>query len=305
MAVAESRTYDFENTVIATNHNDSLHDAQLDYYGKRLATCSSDNSIKVFDELDGIYQETACLQNHSGSVWQVSWAHPKFGSILASCSFDKSVIIWKEISFKNWSVLYIHTAHDLSVNSISWAPHEFGLCLACASADGFLSIISYADNTWNSSRWLAHKGGCNAVDWMPFGDNEISSGSSQRIASAGCDNLIKIWKFDQSNKWLSETPEFTLRGHEDWVRDIAWRPYFGLHSSSLASCGQDKKVLIWNFDSTSGQWISKYLDANPSIFWRISWSLTGCILSVTANDKISLWKENNEGKWEKINEIVQ
>lgn len=25
------------------------HDAQLDYYGKRLATCSSDRTIKVYD----------------------------------------------------------------------------------------------------------------------------------------------------------------------------------------------------------------------------------------------------------------
>jgi protein transport protein SEC13 len=27
----------------------SQHDAQLDYYGTRLATCSSDKSIKIFD----------------------------------------------------------------------------------------------------------------------------------------------------------------------------------------------------------------------------------------------------------------
>lgn len=29
------------------------HDAQLDYYGKRLATCSSDRTVKVFDVVDG------------------------------------------------------------------------------------------------------------------------------------------------------------------------------------------------------------------------------------------------------------
>lgn len=28
---------------------DQQHDAQLDYYGKRLATCSSDRTIKVYD----------------------------------------------------------------------------------------------------------------------------------------------------------------------------------------------------------------------------------------------------------------
>jgi protein transport protein SEC13 len=29
------------------------HDAQLDYYGKRLATCSSDCTVKVSDVIDG------------------------------------------------------------------------------------------------------------------------------------------------------------------------------------------------------------------------------------------------------------
>ena len=30
-------------------HADMVHDVQLDYYGRRLATASSDRSIKVFD----------------------------------------------------------------------------------------------------------------------------------------------------------------------------------------------------------------------------------------------------------------
>ena len=29
------------------------HDAQLDYYGKRLATCSSDKTIRIFDVIKG------------------------------------------------------------------------------------------------------------------------------------------------------------------------------------------------------------------------------------------------------------
>ena len=34
---------------IETGHEDMVHDAQLDYYGKRLATASSDTTVKVFD----------------------------------------------------------------------------------------------------------------------------------------------------------------------------------------------------------------------------------------------------------------
>ena len=35
-------------------------------------------------------------------MWQVSWGHPKFGGILASCSFDHRVIIWKELAEGSW-----------------------------------------------------------------------------------------------------------------------------------------------------------------------------------------------------------
>lgn len=36
-------------STIDTNHEDMIHDAQMDYYGTRLATCSSDKSIKIFE----------------------------------------------------------------------------------------------------------------------------------------------------------------------------------------------------------------------------------------------------------------
>ena len=36
------------------------------------------------------------LQTHSGSVWRVNWAHPEFGQVLATCSFDRTVGVWEE-----------------------------------------------------------------------------------------------------------------------------------------------------------------------------------------------------------------
>lgn len=76
-------------------------------------------------------------------MWQVAWSHPKFGALLASCSYDGKVIIYREQSLNQWTQAYVHVFHEASVNSIAWAPHEYGLSLACASADGSVSIISY------------------------------------------------------------------------------------------------------------------------------------------------------------------
>ena len=50
---------------------------------------------------------------HEGPVWQVAWAHPMYGNILASCSYDRKVIIWKE-NAGTWEKLYEYSNHDSS-----------------------------------------------------------------------------------------------------------------------------------------------------------------------------------------------
>lgn len=46
-------------------------------------------------------------------MWQVAWAHPMYGNILASCSYDRKVIIWKEEN-GTWEKTYEYTGHDSS-----------------------------------------------------------------------------------------------------------------------------------------------------------------------------------------------
>ena len=46
-------------------------------------------------------------------MWEVSWAHPKFGVLLASCSYDRQVLIHREAE-GYWSTIYSHRFHDSS-----------------------------------------------------------------------------------------------------------------------------------------------------------------------------------------------
>jgi protein transport protein SEC13 len=148
------------------------------------------------------------FSRHEGPVWQVSWAHPKFGTILASASYDGRVIIWRDSSTSpnqsSWSKLFEHTTHTSSVNSIAWAPPELGPLLACASSDGRVSILEFKDNgTWDTKVFNAHGMGCNAVSWAPaiapeslVSTQAHSTSNVKKIATGGCDNLIKIWAFE-------------------------------------------------------------------------------------------------------------
>ncbi|CAO3667107.1 unnamed protein product [Umbelopsis vinacea] len=267
-------------------------------------------------DVDGDKQQLVeTLKGHEGPVWQVAWAHPKFGSILASCSYHGRVFIWKEQNGA-WTKIKEHAVHTASVNSISWAPHELGPILACASSDGKVSTLEYKDDgSWDTASFDAHTIGCNAVSWAPAAIPgslvQVTGGAPNvnivnRFASAGCDNLIKIWSWKEDlNTWKDEE---TLDGHSDWVRDVAWAPNIGLPKSYLASCSQDKTVLIWTQDTPTSKWVKKSLrqEKFPDVVWRVSWSLSGNILAVSSGDnKVTLWKENLSGDWECVSELEE
>jgi len=259
---------------------------------------------------------SAELVGHDGPVWQLSWAHPKFGSILASCSYDRKVIVWKEERPKHWQKLYEYTGHELSVNSIAWAPQEFGLVLAMGSSDGHVSVLTWKGGSdWAKVKFLGHSSGVNAVSWapaaLPMALTVQRTGPDTnlvpRFVTGGCDNLVKIWQRNPgTNEWQLETT--LTEGHSDWVRDVAWAPSIGLPYSIIASCSQDQTVLIWTQTDPNGTWNKTALDYKfNSAVWRVSWSVTGNILAVSCGDnKVTLWKESTgagDDRWLLISEL--
>ncbi|KAI9621010.1 hypothetical protein KEM48_007944 [Puccinia striiformis f. sp. tritici PST-130] len=289
-----------------------IHDAQMDFYGKRLATCSSDRTVKVFDVIDPSavepkYQLVDTLRGHDGPVWQVSWAHPKFGSILASCSYDGKIFVWRETSTGTGSA---------NQRQASWEKIKEHTCTLPR-----VSVLTFKDDgTWDAPLFVAHSIGCNAVSWAPpYLPTSLSSPNGaqqaalepQKFATGGCDGLVKIWMLNPSTQiWeLSETLE---GGHTDWVRDVAYSPSIGLARTYLASAGQDRVVNVWTQDGAKGTWKQHTLDpsGNGGKFngpiWRVSWSIGGNVLAVTAGDgKVTLWKENLKGCWECVSEMQQ
>ncbi|KAG6757575.1 hypothetical protein POTOM_037893 [Populus tomentosa] len=307
----ENNRFDYKmpSQKIETGHEDTVHDVAMDYYGKRIATASSDHSIKIVGVNNNSSQHLANLTGHQGPVWQVAWAHPKFGSLLASCSYDGRVIIWKEGNQNDWIQAHAFDDHKSSVNSIAWAPHELGLCLACGSSDGNISVFTArADGNWDTSRIdQAHPAGVTSVSWAPSTAPGALVGSglldpAQKLCSGGCDNTVKVWKLYNGNWKLDCFP--TLNMHTDWVRDVAWAPNLGLPKSTIASASQDGKVIIWTVAKEGDQWEGKVLHDFKAPVWRVSWSLTGNILAVAdGNSNVTLWKEAVDGEWQQVTTV--
>jgi len=85
-------------------------------------------------------------------VTKLSWAHPEFGSVLASSSFDRTVKIWEETPADNteqpqtngssaaasgpgtrWVNRAVLADAKGSVRGVEFAPHQFGLKLVRSS----------------------------------------------------------------------------------------------------------------------------------------------------------------------------
>ena len=44
-----------------------------------------------------LFHSLTCIYKaHDCSIVKVTWAHPEFGNVFASCSFDRTVKIWEE-----------------------------------------------------------------------------------------------------------------------------------------------------------------------------------------------------------------
>ncbi|KAL9101465.1 MAG: hypothetical protein Q9163_003280 [Psora crenata] len=276
------------------------HDAVLDYYGRRLATCSSDKTIKIFEIEGESHKLTETLRGHEGAVWTrnkrsnpqtnryislIPQAHPKYGTILASSSYDGKVLIWREQG-SQWTRVADFSLHTASVNIVSWSPHESGCLLACASSDGRVSILEFQEGKWNHQIFEAHAAGVNAVSWAP-------ATAPGALVSSKPDLGVKRSPQDQTY-----TTTTSLEGHTDWVRDVAWSPSTILSKSYIASCSQDKTVRIWTCTPDNpNEWKATVLNFD-AMLWRVSWSLSGNVLAVSGDDnRVSLWKEGLNGEW--------
>lgn len=299
-----------------TAHQGTIHDTQLDYYGKRLATASSDHSIRIWDVSTETQNFVAELKGHEGPVWQISWAHPKFGNMLASCSYDKRIIVWREMKPGDWQMIYKDESHTASVNTLSFCPWDYGLILAAGSSDGTVSVHQYVPNmanaNWARKSFKAHGNGVNAVSWAPATcPATLASGPAvqgatlgpRRIVTGGCDNQVRIWRHDDPSEEWMEQHHFG-QAHNDWVRDVAWRPNVGIPSNAIASCSEDKSVIIWTQEMEGQQWTQQCKLTLPSPAWRVSWSVTGSILAVSCGDNtVVLYKETLDGKWEQVTSL--
>ncbi|PPR04774.1 hypothetical protein CVT24_007090 [Panaeolus cyanescens] len=104
---------------------------------------------------------------HDAAVSKLSWAHPEFGSIIASASFDRTVKIWEQSASplsdsssvngisgpagSRWVEKAVLSEAKGTVRAVEFAPHHFGLKLATIATDNLLRIYECVEQPSLSS----------------------------------------------------------------------------------------------------------------------------------------------------------
>ncbi|CAI5757961.1 unnamed protein product [Candida verbasci] len=314
-----------------TGHEELIHDIKYDYYGKHIATVSSDQHIKVFD-LD-LQTSTWILNDswkaHDSSIVRVSWAHPEFSSskIIASCSFDRTVKIWQEQpdemngSGKKWLKLATLAIESYGpIYDVKFAPNHLGFKLGCVGSDGIFRIYESLEpndlTNWaltveipilNSQLPAKSLQSSFAIEWCPSKFTK-----TEKFIVVALDQGFVYGNYtneenDEEDSMASGSGEkykkiCDLPEHNGLIRSVSWAPSMGRNYHLIATGCKDGYVRIFKAieqsnDDLKIEIIAK-LNDHKSEVWRVCWNMTGTILSSAGDDgKLRLWKCNYLSEW--------
>ncbi|KAJ9268229.1 hypothetical protein DTO212C5_5676 [Paecilomyces variotii] len=246
--------------------------------GWRLSAPGANGSGSDNEDEDEEWRFAVLLDGHDSEVKSVSWSPS--GTLLATCSRDKSIWIWEDLDDgdNNFETVAVMQEHSGDVKCVSWHPVEE--CLASASYDDTIRLWREDIDDWGQVACLrGHGGTVWYIDWEgvengPSATNasgeeeeyesklrrwkEHHALSGPRLVSCSDDRTVRIWRRQPKEQrsagseipsiirptGLDETwyEESVLpKAHELSIYTVAWSKRSGL----IASTGADGRIVVY------------------------------------------------------------
>lgn len=240
-----------------TGHAAEIYAVRWSPDGTRLASCSVDNTVQVWEANSGRLLLT--YRGHADVVSSVAWS-PN-GLWLASGSWDTTLQIWEASSGRTLST-YKWVG---GISSVAWSPD--GMRLASSSNDNTIQI--WEASVGRPHIYHGHTGIVRSVAWSPDG---------LRLASSSNDRTMRVWDIN-SGKILH-----LCKGFADVVLSVAWSP----NGMLIASSSADRMVHVW--EANSGKLLHTYAGHAAGVS-SVAWSPDGTRLVTGADDKtVRVWE---------------
>lgn len=259
---------------------DYVHDVAYDFYGTRLALCTSSLRISIFaaqpgqEELENSsWTEIARMEKaHTGPIWRLCWGHPEYGEPLISCSEDNTVKVWfggrvasqlpahtTEAFPPKWDALKSLTDFDGPVVDVRVSPPSLGMKLATVTADGKARVFEKSHTTeWDHEDLELPKQGpgaassaasstCTsaALDWMPGPFGSPGPDARGEVLAVGSRQLT-IWVKQKDRKWEPMANAEVHSISSGGIKDVAWCPNLCRTYEVVATCGAG--AALWRVD---------------------------------------------------------
>lgn len=197
---------DYDCASVISSHTQDVKHCTWHPSKEVLASCSYDDTIKLYKEDMDDWSCYATLESHESTVWKVCFNVD--GSRLASVSDDKTMKIWQEYlpgnkegisttdNVGSWKcVCTLSGFHGRSIFDVDWSHLTGRLVTGCGDdcirvfteehgADGNQPSFSLT-----ATARRAHEQDVNSVSWNPTVEN--------LLASCSDDGTVKLWQYNE------------------------------------------------------------------------------------------------------------
>jgi len=229
------------------------------------------------------------LTGHTKEGYGLSWSNRDEGKLL-SASDDTTICFWDvngmQKEHRTLPANMIFTGHTSVVEDVCWHGQNSSI-FGSVGDDKKMLMWDTRKGTHPTHMVEAHSGEVNCIDFNPFSDHILATGSA--------DKTVALWDLRNMKMKLH-----SFEGHKDEIFQVQWCPQ---NETVFASSGSDRRLMVWDLARIGEEQSHEDMeDGPPELLFihgghtaKVSdfcWSMNEpwLITSVAEDNEVQIWQ---------------